>query len=316
MFEIIQEASLPKLSTTSLYVRFNASSNITTNIINTMKHISETTIMPNKIEDIIALMKLNGDATIKKAIASYLNGRIIISFNPDSSKIPAVLPFLITKNKNGTFVAYIFAEKVVDDITSSNEYRKLMAVLEAAYLALKLQEKPKAFTMNRQLMLTLCNIYTLMVIAPLEQKLYIKGDNLTKIMLYVIAYFYRMIDGDNLSGDNIPYRQFMLDKVDKSIIDQTIDDVKAMPDLSFSNLLNLISKINSVRYKDLPVMYQNYFVQTCGVSLLFALENIAYLMTLVTSAEYKTPITMYGINKASSLYVKKAIKIIASLNIY
>ena len=84
-----------------------------------------------------------------------------------------------------------------------------MAVLEAAYLALCLYLKPKSFTMNRQLVLNLCIIYTLMVVAPLEQRLYMKGENLTKAMLYTSTYFYKMIDGDAITESSIPYKRFI-----------------------------------------------------------------------------------------------------------
>ena len=42
----------------------------------------------------------------------------------------------------------------------------IMTVLEAAYIPLEMQKAPTVFVMNSQLMLTLCNIYTLMTIAP------------------------------------------------------------------------------------------------------------------------------------------------------
>ena len=213
----------------------------------------------------------------------------------------------------GTPTAFIFADKVVNNITAASEYTNLMAVMEAAYLALKLNTSPDLFLMNSQLMLTLCNIYTMMVVAPLEQRLYMKGDNLTKAMMYVISYFYNIFRGDNMTVESIPFKRLLNDKVNPDIANQIIDDVVSNPDKSFMGLLKMISKINPIRYKDLDSMYLSYFTSTCGVSLIFALENIAYLFLLISSASYKTTITSYSLNKTVSMPCKKAVMLLTSV---
>jgi hypothetical protein len=213
----------------------------------------------------------------------------------------------------GTPTAFIFADKFVNTITAASEYTNLMAVMEAAYLALKLNKSPDMFLMNSQLMLTLCNIYTMMVVAPLEQRLYMKGDNLTKAMMYVITYFYNMFRGDNMQVESIPFKRLLNDKVNPDIANQIIDDVVSNPDKSFMGLLKLISKINPLRYKDLDSMYLSYFTSTCGVSLIFALENLAYLFLLISSASYKTTITSYSLNKTVAMPCKKAVLLLTSV---
>lgn len=154
-----------------------------------------------------------------------------------------------------------------------------------------------------------------MVTAPLEQKLYIKGENLTKVYLYTIAYFYKMIDGPSMSVENIPYKRIIGDKLDMAVVKQTAEEVKALEDTSFMGLLSLIVKINPVRYKDIPSMYINYFYPSCGTSLIFALENLQYLFLLVSSASYKSNITGAGLNKLVAMSTKKANAIISSLGI-
>jgi hypothetical protein len=259
-------------------------------------------------------MKLNGDSIVKKSIESYKAGNIVIIFNKTTSKIPSTLPFVII-NQQGMTKAFVFADKVIDNINSPNEYTKLMAVLEAAYLALMLNKKPDTFIMNRNLMLTLCNVYTLMTATPLEQKLYMKGDNLVKALLYIIAYFYKIIDGDTLSVDSIPYKRIISDKVDPLLAKQIVDEVKNNEDTTFMGLLEMITRINPLRYKDLKSMYLSYFTQACGISLIFALENISYLFILITSACYKTTITAYGLNKTVVMPVKKSITLLTSMNL-
>jgi hypothetical protein len=315
MFQIIQEASLPKLSQTSLYVKFNETSNISANIVDEIKNSGNTRVKPEDIPEIISLMRLNGDAIVKKAVKCYEKGEIIIINNKETSKVPPSLPFIII-NQKGRIVAYVFADKIINNINSSQEYTSLMAVLEAAYLALRLYNKPEMFTMNRQLMLTLCNIYWLMVIAPLERKLYIKGDNLVKAMLYAISYFYKMIDGDNMSFESVrnASKRFVSNKIDDTVIKQIVDEVRVI-NPSFMNLIELIIKINPVRYKDLKATYLSYFTSTCGVPLIFALENLGYLFLLISSSNYKTPITDYGMNKTVYVPVKKAITIFSSMNL-
>lgn len=314
MFQIIQEAALPKLSQTSLYSKFDEKSGITDNIKAEIKSSADNVVPPEDIPEIISLMKLNGDSIVKKSIESYKAGNIVIIFNKTTSKIPSTLPFVII-NQQGMTKAFVFADKVIDNINSPNEYTKLMAVLEAAYLALMLNKKPDTFIMNRNLMLTLCNVYTLMTATPLEQKLYMKGDNLVKALLYIIAYFYKIIDGDTLSVDSIPYKRIISDKVDPLLAKQIVDEVKNNEDTTFMGLLEMITKINPLRYKDLKSMYLSYFTQACGISLIFALENISYLFILITSACYKTTITAYGLNKTVVMPVKKSITLLTSMNL-
>ena len=312
MLQLFQEASVPKLSETALFMKFNQTSDISNNIKAEISSSQETIVPPEAIKEILSLIKLNGDPIAKKAVDAYLNGDIVIIFNKATSKIPATLPYIIMGYK-GKQTAFIFADKVVNNITAASEYANLMAVMEAAYLALNFNTNMDMFLMNSQLMLTLCNIYTLMVVAPLEQRLYMKGENLTKAMIYVIVYFYNMFRGENMTIDNIPFKRLLNDKIDPAIANQILDDVVSNPDKSFMGLLKLIVKINPIRYKDLEAMYMSYFTSTCGVSLLFALENMAYLFLLIGSASYKTPITAYSLNKTVAMPCKKAVLLLTSI---
>jgi hypothetical protein len=208
--------------------------------------------------------------------------------------------------------AFVFADRVVNNINSTQEYTSLMAVIEAAYLALRLTKNPNSFVMNRPLMLTLGNIYTLMAVTPLEQKIYMKGDNLVKTMLYLFAYFYRMIDGPEFTI--IPaYKRIISDKIEDSVVKQIMEEVRSLEDNSFMSVLNLIKQINPVRYKDIDVMYMTHFNSTCGTSLIFALENLSYLFLLISSATYKTGVTAYGINKVVNMPAKKAVSLLSAI---
>lgn len=314
MLEIIQEATVPKLSETALYKKFDETSHITDNIKYEIIHSSEVVVSKETLKEIIALIRLNGDPIAKKAVDAYMAGKIIIINNKTTSKIPPNLPYIVM-NYKGTPTAFIFADKVVNNITASGEYTTLMAVLEAAYLALKFQDNPDHFLMNGPLMLTLCNAYLLLVGAPLEQRLYMKGENLTKASIYIIAHFYKMIRGGNITAETIPFKRLLSDKVEKSTIDSILDDVVANDDDSIMGLIKMISKINPIRYKDLEALYLSYFTSTCGVSLIFALENISYLFLLITSANYKTTITSFNINKAVGLIAKKVIATLTQMNL-
>jgi hypothetical protein len=122
-----------------------------------------------------------------------------------------------------------------------------------------------------------------------------------------------MIRGGDITITSLPYKRIMLEKIDENVVNSIIDDVLASNDNSFMGLLKLIQKINPIRYKDLDAMYMSYFTSTCGIPIIFALENISYVFLLVTSAEYKTQITGYGLNKTVSMPCKKAISLLTSL---
>lgn len=314
MLQIFQEAVLPRLSETSFYQKFDSTSGITNLIKEEITQSSQTIITPDKITEVLSLIKLNGDSIAKMAVLAYQKGDIVIIHNPTGSKIPASLPYIIM-NYKGKPTAFIFADKVVKNIASSAEYTNLMATLEAAFLALNLHKNPDMILMNAPLMLTLCNVYAIMATAPMEQRLYMKGDNLNKALMYTIAYFYRMFKGDEISAASIPFKRLMNDKIDEGVANQIVEEVKSLPDMSFLSVIGLVQKINPIRFKDLQSMYPSYFTTTCGVSLIFALENIQYLFLLMTAAVYKSSITAYGINKTVSLPSRKAIQILSSLSL-
>ena len=191
----------------------------------------------------------------------------------------------------------------------------MMAVMEAAYLSYLLNTRPNTFLTNRPLVLTFCNLYCDMVTAPLEQKMYVKGENLTKMRLYTMAFFYRMIDGENFDVNSLPSisKRVVLDKVEPSVIKHIGEEVKSLESTDVLSLIKLFKNINPVRYKDIDVMYMTYFNSVCGTALLFALENLQYLMLLISSSAYKTGMTGYGLNKEVAMATKKAISLMTSI---
>jgi hypothetical protein len=307
MFKVFQEASLPKLSQTSIYSKYDQASHITQSVKEELGNIKDTMVRPAMIPEMISLMKLNGDPIVKKAIDAYEKNEIVVIFNPQTSKIPSTLPFIIV-NQGGSPKCFMFADKVCTKLNNQTEYTNFMATLEASYLALSLYKNPNKFISNRNVMITLCNLYTIMATAPLEQRLYMKGDNLVKSMMYIITYFYRMIDGDRMTPESIPYKRIISDKVDNSTIKLIVSEIKALPDLGFFNVLGLIKNINPVRYKNLDNMYLTYFTSSCGIPLIFALENLSYVFLLMTSSVYKTPVTQYGLNKTVATTARKLLK--------
>lgn len=310
MIQIIQESEIPKLSQTALYQQFNETSNISKLVVDEISNAKDKIVKKEDISELFALMKLNGDPIIKKAINDYEDGKIIIIFNKETSEVPMTLPFIIS-SKGVDSVAYIFANVFMNNVKNPSEYTTLMAVMEAAYLAKEMQMKPEAFINNRPLMLNLCNLYTLMVITPLEQRLYIKGENLTKAMLYVISFFYKMIDGEDFTI--IPgYKKIISDKVDDKLVEQIQSEVRSLPDGSFMGLLELIKRINPVRYEDIQSMYMTHFIRSCGTSLCFALECLPYLFILVTSSSYRTGLTTPSINKLLAPQIRKTITLLST----
>ena len=307
MFKVFQEADLPKLSQTSIYSKYDQASHITQSVKEELGNIKDTMVRPAMIPEMISLMKLNGDPIVKKAIDAYEKNEIVVIFNPQTSKIPSTLPFIIV-NQGGSPKCFMFADKVCTKLNNQTEYTNFMATLEASYLALSLYKNPNKFISNRNVMITLCNLYTIMATAPLEQRLYMKGDNLVKAMMYIITYFYRIIDGDRMTPESIPYKRIISDKVDNSTIKLIVSEIKALPDLGFFNVLGLIKNINPVRYKNLDNMYLTYFTSSCGIPLIFALENLSYVFLLMTSSVYKTPVTQYGLNKTVATTARKLLK--------
>ena len=296
----ITEQALPKLSETSLFKKQYEQPSVKANVLAALKDKSHF-VTKETLTEILSLMKLNGDALAKKVVGAFEKGDIIIHFNKEFQtnikSVPSTIPFLVTKIGNDQKV-FIFASSFMKNITSSSEYRNLLTVMEAGYLALNLVKHPNKFTMNRSLMQKMCWVYTIMTTSPMEQRLYMKGENLTKAMLYTIAYFYSCIDGkDSLDVASLPVKSIIADKIDSTLIKTVVEEVKAMPDNNFMTYLELIKKINPIRYKDLSTQYLSMFNSCCGMSIVFALENLQYLFLVVTSANYKSALTQFGLNR-------------------
>lgn len=314
MIKVFQEADLPKLSQTSIFAKFNQTSNITACVKDELSNLKDTIVRPAMIPEMISLMKLNGSPVIKKAIAAYEKGDVVVSFNPTTSKIPPTLPFIIV-NQQGTQKCFMFANTVVTKLNNQTEYVNFMTTLEASYLALMMTRNPNKFISNRQLMQALCHVYMTITTAPLEQRLYMKGDNLVKAMMYMITYFYRIIDGDRITAENIPFKKLIEEKIDSGLAKQIVSEIKALPDMGFFNVLNLIKNLNPVRYKNLENVYLTHFKTSCGITLLFAIENPCYLMLEVCAANYKSNITQYNLNKVLGLQARKMMKEFAAMGL-
>lgn len=316
MLKLFQEAAvaLPQLSQSSLYAQFEERDHLTEKVKSVLTN-RDAYVKPAEMQEIMALIRLNGSAIAKKAVKKFEEGKLVLIFDKENSQIPLVLPYIIIQDKSKKVTAYVFADRVVSNLTSTSEYVNLMAVMEAAYLAAALRANPAVFAMNRNLILTLCELYEYLWIMPLEQKLYMKGDNLSKAMAYVAAYFYHMIDGDRINEQSIPFSRLMKDKMNPEVLKQIVAEVKTTPSLAIGYLLKLIEKINPVRYKDLYATFMTYFTSSCGIPLIFALENPQYLFLLMTSAVYKTKITAYALNKTANASAKKCLSILNSMDI-
>lgn len=314
---VFQEAAgieLPPLTQSYLFTQFNNQSQLFDKVKEALMD-KEHYVSPADMKEIMALIRLNGSAIAKKAVQKFEEGKIRIIFNKETSKIPSVLPYLVNKDKSGAITAYIFADKVVTNITSSSEYTNLMAVMEAAYLAAALRAKPAQFLMNRNLVLALCELYNYLWIVPLEQKLYVKGENLNKVQMYVISYFYRMVDNNKIDVKSIPFNRLMKDKINEGMANQIVTEVKTMPNLAITNMFQFITNINPVRYKNLRETFMSYFSSACGTALIFALENLQYLFLEMSSANYKTKLTSYSLNKIATKSAKTCITLLSGMNI-
>ena len=312
MLQIMQEAVLPKLSQSSLYTKFDQSSGITQALREELANASEFIQRPDDLKEMVALMQLNGDAVIKKAIEAWQKGELVVIFNHEESKIPSVLPYIVI-GKEGSQKCYIFADKLMTRLNSTNEYINLMAGIEAGYLALRLQQNPDRFISNRNVMLIFADLYQFMATCPLEVRLYMKGENLTKAMMYCIAFYYKLIDGEMMSQENINFKRLLKEQVNNEWAKQIVNQVKSLPSPSFMDLLELIKQINPVRYGNLDSVYVQQFVSCCGVYITFALENPQYLFLLMTSSAYKTKLTSFNLNKLVGNQSKKCITQLVSI---
>lgn len=313
---VFQESAfdLPKLSQSSLFIKFDEQSQLSQKMREAIAN-PEAYVKPETMKEIMALIRLNGSKFAKLAADKFENGKLKIIYEKDNPRVSSVLPFLVRGMKDGSVVPYVFADKLVSNIQSTSEYYNLMAVMEAAFFAAAMTKSPSQILLNRQVVLNLCELYIYLWLMPLEQRLYMKGDNLTKAEIYIISYFYRMIDGDRASAESIPFNRFLRDRVPESVLKAMVAEVQGLESMAIENLIGLIQNLNPVRYKDLKSTFMSHFQASCGVPLIFALENPQYLFLLLTSSYYKTKITAYALNKTALETSRKCMKSLSGIDL-
>ena len=79
MIQYVQEQALPKLSETSIFKKLYSQDNVAKNIGKALKDTAHF-VKKDELTEILSLMKLNGDAIVKKAVSAYEKGDIIIHF--------------------------------------------------------------------------------------------------------------------------------------------------------------------------------------------------------------------------------------------
>lgn len=304
MLQIFQEATLPMLTEVPLFGVLDEGSNVKANIGAELSKLKDITVEKSVLQEMFNVIMFRGSPITRKAIEAYDKGDIIITFNREGSKIPQLIPYIVV-GTNDSFKVIIFAEKVLSKMPS-DETDNLMAVMEAAYLSLLFTRDPNMFTNNSQLMLSLCDIYANMATYPLESIKNIKGDNLNKIYVYIITYFYRMFR-DDVSEANTPYKRIIVDKMDPIVVSQIVNEVNEKSPKSFHELLELMVKLNPVSpiYQNMPGYYIDAFFRACGIPV-FALEYIPYIFLIIASSIHRTSgITMVGFNKHINMRCKK-----------
>lgn len=321
MLQIFQEFDIPKLSEipmvnpkndpelTGDLSKEDDSSNknsIVSDIEYELSHLSDHIVDKAMLKEMIMTSLFRGNQITRNAVDAYNSGDIIITFNSEGSRLSRLVPYIIASDGKN-YKAIIFGEKVLSKLPSE-ETNNLTAVMEAAYLSLLITKNPAMFFNNSGLMSSLCDIYATLATYPIENVKHIKGDNLNKIYIYVIAFFYSMFR-DNVTEVSVPYAKIIKDKMDTIIVSQIFDEVAEKKPKSFYGLTKLMVKLNPISpdYANLPSHYRSMFFNSCGFSI-FALEYIPYLFLVITSSiNHASGINTTNFNKHINMRCKKVI---------
>lgn len=167
MDKYITEASM---SDSFIYQTFNGANNILEKIIKYNKN-SVLIEKDNIEEQYIQMRKMRISPLSDKVLDAFDNKDIEILYS-STVKIGNSIPFIIRKNESGRIVATIYITgftSVGKDGYLSIPAKQLYALLESAYVALKLQLYPANITRNSKLMVICMDVYEQIILKILNK---------------------------------------------------------------------------------------------------------------------------------------------------
>ena len=280
-YEYMRESSMED---SFVYKTLNSSNGIIEKMIKFMK--TSITIDKSAIEEqYMQIKKFNGSPLAPKVLASFDKGEIELLYSKDS-KVTISIPFIV-RRKGDRIISTIFISSFSsidkNDGSLTIPVKQLYALMESAYVALKLQTDPTRIERNVALMRICADVYTEMFIKILNKEYAISTNKeLNDSISFVIKKFFLtniwnypskdLID--NYSSLDLKYIQEM----DLSLLKQEYNDAQIK---DINDLIKFLSERNP-RMNGLTTRYfiERYIISYHGSALL-SMDYLPYLFFVI-----------------------------------
>lgn len=258
-----------------------------TNLIKTAKHLTV-----NDIEAAYISVKQVTDSLTRAAIKAFDEGQTVLIYNEDSSKsVTKTLPFITFKMKSGKHVTYVFVRQHIS-INRNGIMTLQPAVLRdlliAAAISSGIRTDYSRLSNNIYLRDILAELYTQFFTRIINRQYSIQSDRIAfeSLKYWIKKFFMLRIFGTNDSPesvDNVITKDFKyVDGLKLEEIRRLYNDTNPVVISELVNVLKNASprmaNINLVRlYSD----WVNYY----GIPSMLAMDNIEYLMFMITSLQ-------------------------------
>lgn len=282
-YEYIRESSMED---SFVYKTLNSANGIIDKMVKFIK--TAIVIDKNAIEEQYnQIKKFNGSPLAPKVLDAFDKGDIEILFSKEA-KISMSIPFIV-RRKNGKIISTIFVSTFSDINktygTLTIPVKQLYALMESAYIALKLQIDPSRIERNVALMRICSDVYTQMFIRILNKEYAISvNKEFNDQITFVIKKFFltniwnypskELID--NYSSLDLKFVQEM----DLSLLKQEYNDA----DIKDINELIIFLSQRNPRMNSLNTRYFiEKYITTYHAAALLSIDYLPYLFFVITN---------------------------------
>lgn len=262
--------------------------NVSNAIIDKMVKVIKTAITIDKTaieEQYLQLKRFKASPLAPKVIDAYDKGLIEILFSKDY-KVTNSIPFIVRK-KNGNIISTIFINGfcTLDKETGNLNIpvKQLYALMEGAYIALKIQIEPARVERNITLMRICSEIYAKMCIGILNRdySLNTNKDLLDKVTFVVKKFFLTKIWEYKSTELINNYASLGLEFVQQMDLDMLQEEYDAADIKDINELIVFLSKLNP-RLSGLNTKYyiEKYLMIYHQVGLL-SMDYLPYLFFVI-----------------------------------
>lgn len=281
MSDYIKEASIED---SFIYKSFNASNSLIEKIV---KYIKTSALLDKTfIEEQYNQIKKSVISPLStRILEAYDNGEIELMYSRES-KVGLSIPFIIRKNSSGKIVATIFIASFSSLDKNDNltiPVKQLYALMESAYVALKMQINPLSVQRSVALMKLCSNVYVQMLMRILNKEYALILDNVLydKVVYSITRFFIEKIWAYPNKGLVEAYASSELKFIEELDLSMTKASYDGAEIKDFNDLINFIKTL-SPRMKELNTRYFiERFVNTYHNSSILSIDYLPYIFFVI-----------------------------------